>query len=211
MDRSEAKKLGLTFYMPTKPCKHGHLSERVTKSGRCRQCAAEYLKRPDVAEHRAAMRKSDECRAKEQARRLTPEWQQYQAAYRARPERVEKERARGSSPEHLARREARRKTPQGLAYDRARSAKRLADQARRTPPWAGELDLMVWQEAHHVAALRELSTGVKWAADHMEPMRARSVSGLHVWNNCQVIPAKINEIKGNRRMLTGPLEWLALL
>jgi len=42
---SEAKRLGLTRYYTGKPCKHGHIAERLTSCGRC--CECHYIKRKD--------------------------------------------------------------------------------------------------------------------------------------------------------------------
>ena len=38
MKRREAKALGLSRYATGKPCKHGHFSERYTKSAQCLEC-----------------------------------------------------------------------------------------------------------------------------------------------------------------------------
>lgn len=37
--RQEAKKSGLKFYFTGKPCKHGHISERITSNGKCYCCS----------------------------------------------------------------------------------------------------------------------------------------------------------------------------
>lgn len=36
--RSEAKALGLTRYFTGKPCKHGHITTRSTKTDKCKEC-----------------------------------------------------------------------------------------------------------------------------------------------------------------------------
>jgi hypothetical protein len=36
--KKEAKSLGLKFYYTGKPCKHGHLVERLVKGGMCKEC-----------------------------------------------------------------------------------------------------------------------------------------------------------------------------
>lgn len=36
--KNEAIKKGYIFYFTGKPCKHGHLSERLVKGGSCREC-----------------------------------------------------------------------------------------------------------------------------------------------------------------------------
>lgn len=55
--RSEAIKLGLTRYFTGKPCKRGHIAERLTSCGRCIVCheaqRAEWRQTPQGKEARA--------------------------------------------------------------------------------------------------------------------------------------------------------------
>jgi hypothetical protein len=77
------------------------------------------------------------------------------------------------------------------------SLNRIASKKNRTMKWDKELTDLVMKEAHHLAKLREAVTGFKWHVDHVIPMNGKSVSGLHVWNNIQVIPASANVQKHN--------------
>lgn len=36
--KQEAKEKGLIFYFTGKPCKHGHISQRLVKGGSCKEC-----------------------------------------------------------------------------------------------------------------------------------------------------------------------------
>lgn len=73
-------------------------------------------------------------------------------------------------------------------------------QARRfakrnaTPAWRNKFFI---SEAYHLAKLRSELTGVKHEVDHIYPLKSAVVCGLHVEFNLQVIPAKINRLKGN--------------
>lgn len=100
-------------------------------------------------------------------------------------------------------------------HDPSKAAAKVALRRSRkicaTPPWFGELDEFVWREAADLRLRRESATGVPWAADHMIPLSGRRARGLHVWNNCQVIPASLNLWKHNKLVLTSPGEWIARL
>lgn len=81
-----------------------------------------------------------------------------------------------------------------MAYVR----KRQAAKVQRTPPWFNPEHLWMTKEAYALAKLRERVIGGKWHVDHIVPLRGKTVSGLHVPWNLQVIPDKLNRIKGNR-------------
>jgi hypothetical protein len=61
-----------------------------------------------------------------------------------------------------------------------------------------ELTTFVFIEAKKLAGLREKLFGFPWHVDHIIPLRGKLVSGLHVWNNFQVIPKETNLQKGNK-------------
>lgn len=68
----------------------------------------------------------------------------------------------------------------------------------RTPQWLDKEDVWVIQEIYDLSYKRTEMTGVKWHVDHIIPLQGKSVSGLHVPANLQVIPAIINMGKGNK-------------
>lgn len=81
-----------------------------------------------------------------------------------------------------------------LAYTR----KRQAAKQQRTPPWFNADHLWMTKEAYALAKIREKIFGFKWHVDHIVPLQGKTVSGLHVPWNLQVIPEKVNYQKGNR-------------
>lgn len=74
--------------------------------------------------------------------------------------------------------------------------------------WDKELTDFVLLQAYELKNIREELTGFDWHVDHMIPLQADNVCGLHVWNNFQVIPAYINMSKGNKLELTEIGEWI---
>ncbi|ECO0327491.1 hypothetical protein ZS60_22350 [Salmonella enterica subsp. enterica serovar Enteritidis] len=95
----------------------------------------------------------------------------------------------------------------------ARKAQRLkyktAKRARSINIRNDEFDLLVFEEAQELCQLRAGETGFLWHIDHMLPLRAKTVSGLHVAENIQVIPAVLNLLKGNKLIFTERGSWLA--
>lgn len=76
--------------------------------------------------------------------------------------------------------------------------KRKIDQINRTPVWLTEDDKWVMEQAYELAALRTQMLGVEFHVDHIIPLRGRSVSGLHVPSNLQVITRAENQRKTNK-------------
>ena len=76
------------------------------------------------------------------------------------------------------------------------------------PTWYNELDEFVFTECCSLTQLRKNVTGFNWEVDHLIPIRAKVVCGLHVWNNFQCLPRSVNASKQNKLIYTNPHEWL---
>ena len=79
----------------------------------------------------------------------------------------------------------------------AREAKRRAATLQRTPKWVGSEEMWIISEAYALAKLRGKILGGEWEVDHIIPLQAKNVCGLHVPTNLQVIPCTINRQKSN--------------
>jgi 5-methylcytosine-specific restriction endonuclease McrA len=77
-------------------------------------------------------------------------------------------------------------------------ARRKAAKLQRTPAWLTEDDFWIIKEAYELAKVRTDMLGFQWHVDHIVPLQGKTVSGLHVPWNLQVIPAVENIRKGNR-------------
>ena len=80
----------------------------------------------------------------------------------------------------------------------ALSALRRCTKLQRTPKWLTLDDKWIIKEVYHLAQLRTKMLGFEWHVDHIIPLQAKNVSGLHAPNNLQVIPAKQNLSKHNK-------------
>lgn len=83
-------------------------------------------------------------------------------------------------------------------HNRSLMAKRRADKIQRTPAWLTGEQLTAIDKLYKQAAWLTRITGVKWHVDHIVPLKGKNVSGLHIPDNLQVIPAWENIKKGNR-------------
>ena len=80
----------------------------------------------------------------------------------------------------------------------AARAKRRAAQENATPTWLTAIHKAQIQEMYDIALARKVQTGVKHHVDHILPIMGKSISGMHVPWNLQVITATENLKKGWR-------------
>ena len=123
-----------------------------------------------------------------------------------REKRIEefRERERRSYRKHVSARLARNKNwrlRNGHVIN-AYASERRAAMARRTPGWLTENDEQTIRAFYLRAKTLSDATGILHHVDHIVPLRGRTVSGLHVPWNLQVIPAVDNLRKNNRSEVT---------
>jgi hypothetical protein len=76
--------------------------------------------------------------------------------------------------------------------------KRHTAKLQRVPAWLTADDHWMIEQAYELAVLRTSMFGVPWHVDHVLPLQGKTVSGLHVPTNLQVILGVENARKGNR-------------
>jgi hypothetical protein len=211
--RKEAFAKGLKKYFTGNPCRRGHFAERYV-AGACCACVSDqkkqkYEKNKDkilayMKIQGAIYRKNNPEKRAENSKK----WKQNN---QERIRELERKR-RAESPEkfnqisrnyyhrnkekELQRQKSWRSKNKGIvnSFTRQRKAVLLS----RVPRWADKEELWLMRQAYELAVLRKKMLGFEWHVDHIYPLQGKLVSGLHIVDNLQVIPAVINLSKGNR-------------
>jgi hypothetical protein len=80
----------------------------------------------------------------------------------------------------------------------AHTAKRRAALLQRTPKWLTDQDFADIKKFYALAHELSQAYGFLWHVDHIIPLQGKTVSGLHVVDNLQIIPANVNIAKNNK-------------
>lgn len=171
--RHEAKLRGDIHYFTNKPCKNGHIEKRLVSSGGCMECA-----KFQTAKHRT----------KETIQQRNLRLQK--GVERAAQWRIE-------NPDHentkIVKRRWAKAHPEKKHQD---TANRRAAKLQRTPVWLNKGHQLEIDSIYELcSAYRQI--GFDYHVDHIVPLQGKSVSGLHVPWNLQIIHAKENLSKGN--------------
>lgn len=173
--RNEAKLRGDAHYFTGKPCKYGHIDKRAVINGGCLSCGKEKM-----AKFRLTIDEKKKAEIDKKARIRTAEW-------------------RSENPNHegikISKKEYKKRNPGKVRSD---TVKRRTLKAKRTPSWMSKDDLWMIEQAYELAAIRTKIFGFSWHVDHVIPLTGKTVSGLHVPNNLQVIPWIDNVKKSNK-------------
>lgn len=183
----DAKSTGLKRYFTGVPCPSGHITERMVSSRACCACTKEKLTQYRIDNRESLLQKKREY-AKQQ--RTENPCHVYSIAKKS----IAKHRVQRNKEKAVW---AKKNAYRVLAWCRNRQLAKL----QRTPAWLTEDDHWMIEQAYELAALRTQIFGFLWHVDHVLPLRGKSVSGLHVPTNLQVIPGVDNSRKGNRMVV----------
>lgn len=178
LSRKQAMQKGLIHYFTGKPCHKGHITYRFVKTGHCADCATERNRSQTKVEYRKKYKalNYDKILLKNRAlyAKNCEQYRKYNRSYQLKNASVQRPK------------------------NAVRAMQRIASKLQRTPSWLSADDVWMINEIYHLSMLRTKATGVKWEVDHKIPLRGKTVSGLHVPWNLQVITQKHNRSKGNK-------------
>ena len=170
--RAAAKAKGERFFVG-KPCARCSGEKRYAVNGDCVSCSVSKNKKW-MTENKAARKQYEKKYRVENAERIK-EWQKSESRIASVKRSSVKAIAKG-------------KASWIAMMSRMRAWNRIAK-------WDDELTDFACREAHELARMRDRCTGVKWSVDHIVPLKGKRVSGLHTWNNLQVILLQNNRLK----------------
>jgi 5-methylcytosine-specific restriction endonuclease McrA len=182
--RKEAKILGSLWYYTGKLCLNNHESKRKTVNGVCYVCALEntskWLKaRPEYS--RARVKKWQ---------KENPEKHKIQHAIRSKKyAQANKQTIYESHKKYRQSNKAKI-----LSWTRKRQANKL----NATPKWLTEQHFIDMECKYSVAQMLTLNDYEPYQVDHIIPLQGKTVCGLHVPWNLQIITATQNRKKGNK-------------
>ena len=168
---------GERFYFSSKPCKRGHISERLTDNGVCVECRRalerdKYKERYELKIKPRRTKPEEKAKAAKKMAEIRAKWSDDQIAAHRDAAKIRSRAWRQNNPAHR----------------NALKRKYIADKGNRTPKWADLTRILeIYKgcpEGYHV--------------DHIVPLRAKNVSGRHVHYNLQYLPAIDNMRKNNR-------------
>jgi hypothetical protein len=185
-------------YFTGKPCKKGHIAERVRSNRTCVVCLGLAVKKYQSKDGNKAKVKAWTTEAQKRYIENHPE-RRAQSTNRYRT--INREAIRSYGRAYYAQ-NADVMREYGSRYKRERPERRAEWQGKRRaalnnacPPWVDRKDILrVYAEAKRLSC----QTGVVYSVDHIVPLKNESVCGLHVPWNLDVIPLRDNIKKGAR-------------
>lgn len=199
--RALAELRGEKYYFTGKPCVHGHMSLRWTKTGICCKCSTEHRRAQYHSDPEKCRRQARESWARHRDKRIqylrdryTNNREHYLGACRDYYQR-NKKKAQESRKEWFRRnpekqrkyRERWRQKNRGLVTYYTRKRQKQIEVA--TPSWADQ------DEIRYIYSLAGEKGHV---VDHIVPLTSNYVCGLHCPDNMRVIPESLNIAKRNK-------------
>lgn len=181
--RKEAKGQELSYYFTGHPCKHGHVSKRLTSSGVCYTCSLLFKRTPKSKQSYKQYRASYRDVVNERTLRY----------YHTKlSDKIKQLRQTNPTEGYKNQREWERRNP---GKKQAISAKRRAVKLKATPMWF-VFEKEQIDELYIASQQLTVSTGVLYTVDHIVPLQGELACGLHCLSNLRVLIGQENFSKG---------------
>jgi hypothetical protein len=189
--RAEAKATGAKYYFTGEPCKHGHIAPRKTK-GSCVECL------------KVEWEKGNVTRAEyfRQYNKLTTVKDRKNDWYVANREKVIQTAA--TRPKSVLREYRNAWKRNNTLQIRADTKARRRKHRQATPKWLTRRQKTEIRQLYQIAITMTKTTGEQYVVDHIVPLRAETVCGLHVPWNLRVITQEENLKKSNKLVDSPP-------
>jgi hypothetical protein len=179
-ERAKAKAEGKVRYFTGRPCKHGHVAERMVVNGHCVECLSIKQANKRVENPEATKQRDAAYYKKYRDKNLT-----YAAKYRTK------------NAEKVAKScKAWRQKNKGKRA--AMQMKRQAQKIQATPQWLSSSQKGHIEIFYLEAARLSQEFHVPIHVDHIIPLRGENVCGLHVPWNMQLVTQSYNCSKNNK-------------
>jgi len=175
------------------PCRKGHTTGRYTVSRKCVQCAKDAA----LAWNRANSERYKEIKRK--SRDPEKESERYRKWRLENPDKVKAKNVNWQAKnwdKYLDISSGWKRRNRG--HTNAKSAQRKIAQLQRTPKWLTDQDFADIKKFYDLAHELSQAYGFPWHVDHIIPLQGKTISGLHVVDNLQIMPGSENSRKGNR-------------
>jgi hypothetical protein len=190
--RKKAKEAGEKFFMPDKPCKHGHVSLKWTSNNECIECIAVRTSTLEFKQKSRVRLAVYQNKHREKYRLRSKQWQQENKDL-ANQKLKEWRKNNPEKAKAISDKQRKIRYSQILVLN----ANRRAMKINATPNWLTAVHKAQIQEMYDVAIAKTMQLGIKHDVDHIVPLLHNSVSGLHVPWNLQVLTASENRQKSN--------------
>lgn len=196
MNREEATRLNIKHYIPEKPCKKGHMSKRLTKSNHCCECLLE-TGRKNYSKNKEKYKETKKIwveKNKSKRKEIEKRW---------RKNNPEKAKAKclewKAKNKEYANKKSREWAKNNLERNAAIASKKRASKINRTPKWLTIENLIEIKDFYIASKMFRMYTGSEYHVDHIVPLLGKTVCGLHVPWNLQILDGIENQRKGNRQ------------
>ena len=191
ISRKEAIRSGAPRYFTGRPCRNGHISCRNTSTRKCLEC---HRTESTARYHRNIEKERDRSKRyhaankeKRKEQRAIYYLENRDAIFEKHKEWMGKNREKWDAyieaNKHML-----------CFYSSQYRARKL----NATPPWITAEDLQRIAEIYEQAKTITEQTGIEHHVDHIIPLKGKSISGLHIPENLQILTKEDNLKKSNQ-------------